>query len=87
MDIEKMQKESQELLKQIDEKVFACELCGEFVEKFPNARTVFLGKDNDIVLVGEAPANNGWRKVINCGKMYMVRCYLVELFCKGFLIL
>ena len=62
MDIEKMHKESQELLKQIDEKVFACELCGEFVEKFPNASTVFLGKDNDIVLVGEAPANNGWRK-------------------------
>ena len=62
MDIEKMQKESQELLKQIDEKVFACELCGEFVEKFPNASIVFLGKDNDIVLVGEAPANNGWRK-------------------------
>ena len=28
---------------------------------FPNDSTVFLGKDNDIVLVGEAPANNGWR--------------------------
>lgn len=32
------------------------------VEKFPNAPIVYLGNSNDIVLVGEAPANNGWRK-------------------------
>ncbi len=32
------------------------------VDKFPNDATVFLGSDNDIVLIGEAPANNGWRK-------------------------
>lgn len=50
------------LLKQVDEEVFSCKSCDKLVEKFPNDRTVFLGKDNDIVLVGEAPANNGWRK-------------------------
>ncbi len=49
-------------LKQIDKKVYACKSCDKLVEKFPNSPTVFLGKDNDIVLVGEAPANNGWRK-------------------------
>lgn len=50
------------LLKQIDNKVYNCHSCHQLVEKFPNETTVFLGKDNDIVLVGEAPANNGWRK-------------------------
>lgn len=50
------------LLKQVDEEVFSCKSCDKLVEKFPNDRTVFLGKANDIVLVGEAPANNGWRK-------------------------
>ena len=50
------------LLKQVDEKVFSCKLCDKLVDKFPNAATVYLGKDNDIVLIGEAPANNGWRK-------------------------
>lgn len=50
------------LLKQIDEKVYTCKFCDKLVDKFPNDATVFIGKDNDIVLVGEAPANNGWRK-------------------------
>ncbi len=50
------------LLKQVDEKVHSCKSCDKLVDKFPNDATVFLGKDNDIVLVGEAPANNGWRK-------------------------
>ncbi len=52
----------QKLLKQVDEKVYSCKSCNKLVDKFPNDSTVFLGKDNDIVLVGEAPANNGWRK-------------------------
>lgn len=51
-----------ELLKQIDDKVYKCCSCKQLVEKFPNDQTVFIGKDNDILLVGEAPANNGWRK-------------------------
>ena len=32
------------------------------IEKFPNSKTVSIGKRNDIVILGEAPANNGWRK-------------------------
>ena len=51
-----------ERLNQIDKEVHNCNLCNGLVEKFPNATTIFLGKDNDIVLIGEAPANNGWRK-------------------------
>lgn len=51
-----------EELKRVDEEVYSCNACKNLVEKFPNDATVFLGKDNDIVLIGEAPANNGWRK-------------------------
>lgn len=50
------------LLFQLDNQVYNCHKCGNLVEKFPNERTVYLGKSQDIVLVGEAPANNGWRK-------------------------
>ncbi len=50
------------LLRQIDERVHSCILCDKLVEKFPSDATVFVGKDTDIVLIGEAPANNGWRK-------------------------
>ena len=46
----------------IDKDINNCNKCQTLVEKFPNAKTVYLGKDNDIVLIGEAPANNGWRK-------------------------
>ena len=51
-----------ELLQRVDQEVYQCTLCQNFVEKFPNSNTVYLGKNNDIVLIGEAPANNGWRK-------------------------
>lgn len=50
------------LLTSIDEKINKCHSCKNLVDKFPNAKTVYLGKDNNIVLIGEAPANNGWRK-------------------------
>ncbi len=50
------------LLQEIDKEVNKCLLCKGLVEKFPNSNTVYLGKNNDIVLIGEAPANNGWRK-------------------------
>ncbi|MCI8794207.1 MAG: hypothetical protein HFI73_02400 [Bacilli bacterium] len=53
---------TKKLLNQVDEKVYSCQSCNQLVDKFPNDSTVFLGKDNDIVLVGEATANNGWRK-------------------------
>ena len=50
------------LLQKVDEEVFTCKSCKNLVEKFTSDTTIFIGKDNDIVLVGEAPANNGWRK-------------------------
>ena len=46
----------------IDKEVHKCNLCGNMIEKFPNSKTVSAGKKNDIVILGEAPANNGWRK-------------------------
>lgn len=49
-------------LKKIDIEVNKCNLCQDLVEKFQNAQAVYLGKNNDILLIGEAPANNGWRK-------------------------
>ena len=49
-------------LKKIDIEVNNCKKCQNLVDKFPNSPTVYLGKDNNIVLIGEAPANNGWRK-------------------------
>lgn len=52
----------QELLNKIDSQVHNCNKCKDLVEKFPNSKTVHLGLNNDIVLIGEAPANNGWRK-------------------------
>ena len=50
------------LLKQVDEKAFVCNSCNKLVDKLPNDAPVFLGKDNDIVLVAEVSVNNGWRK-------------------------
>lgn len=49
-------------LEEIDEEVYKCHKCEGLVEKFPKSSTVYLGKNNDIVLIGKAPANNGWRK-------------------------
>lgn len=46
----------------IDEKIHNCSMCLDMVEKFPNSKTVSFGKQKDIVILGEAPANNGWRK-------------------------
>lgn len=46
----------------IDKDIHKCDLCGDMIEKFPNSKTVSFGNRNDIVILGEAPANNGWRK-------------------------
>ena len=46
----------------IDEKIQNCSLCSNMVEKFPNSKTVSFGKQKDVAILGEAPANNGWRK-------------------------
>lgn len=49
-------------LLQIDKEIQECHKCGDKVEKFGFTSTISLGKKSDIVLIGEAPANNGWRK-------------------------
>lgn len=49
-------------LYQVDNKIKKCNLCGYMVEKFDNDVTVSIGNKSDIVILGEAPANNGWRK-------------------------
>lgn len=49
-------------LDEIDKQIHNCNLCGEMVEKFPNNKTVSIGDKKDILILGEAPANNGWRK-------------------------
>ena len=49
-------------LYQIDDKIEECNICGNMVEKFESSTTVSVGKKKDIVVLGEAPANNGWRK-------------------------
>lgn len=50
------------MLVKIDEKISKCTLCQDMVEHFPAKTTVHVGKNNNIVILGEAPANNGWRK-------------------------
>lgn len=50
------------LLEELDNEVNNCQKCKQLVDKFPNSPTAYIGKDNNIVLIGEAPANNGWRK-------------------------
>lgn len=49
-------------LYQIDNKIKRCILCDCMVEKFENDATVSIGNKSEIVIIGEAPANNGWRK-------------------------
>lgn len=46
----------------IDKEISKCNLCADMVEHFPNSKTISFGKNNSIVILGEAPANNGWRK-------------------------
>lgn len=49
-------------LKLVDLEIHKCNLCNDMIEKFPNSKTVSIGNSSDIVILGEAPANNGWRK-------------------------
>ena len=55
-------KKPSESLSKLDSQVYSCNKCEGLVEKFTNCQTVYMGKDQSIVLIGEAPANNGWRK-------------------------
>lgn len=47
---------------ELDNEIYKCNLCDDKVEMFPNSKTVSIGRKNDIVILGETPANNGWRK-------------------------
>lgn len=51
-----------EVLKEIDKEILDCNRCQDLVEKFTNNTSISFGKSTDIVILGEAPANNGWRK-------------------------
>ena len=50
-----------ESINNINEQVSKCNKCEELVEKF-SGNSIYLGERTDILLIGEAPANNGWRK-------------------------
>lgn len=50
------------VLKEIDKEILDCNRCQDLVEKFTNNTSISFGKITDIVILGEAPANNGWRK-------------------------
>ncbi len=50
------------VLKEIDKEILDCNRCQDLVEKFTNNTSISFGKSTDIVILGEAPANNGWRK-------------------------
>lgn len=49
-------------LAQIEQNISECSKCGDLVEKFEQLNSISYGKDSNILILGEAPANNGWRK-------------------------
>jgi uracil-DNA glycosylase len=52
----------EEELVKIDNEVKKCIKCGSMVENFDKPNTISFGTNKEILLLGEAPANNGWRK-------------------------
>lgn len=46
----------------INKDISLCNKCAGLVEKFTSKNTISFGNRNDILILGEAPANNGWRK-------------------------
>lgn len=62
----KINNDSTNMLNKIDNDIKNCFKCKEKVEKFMHHTTVSYGKNNNILVVGEAPANNGWRKSGKC---------------------
>ena len=52
------------MFEQIDKEITNCNLCKNMVEHFPNSKTISKGKDNKIVIFGEAPANMDGVKVV-----------------------
>ena len=53
-------------LDSIDKKILTCSKCYNLVEKFNHHTSVYYGTNNKLLIVGEAPANNGWRKSGKC---------------------
>lgn len=49
-------------LNEIEQEIINCNLCNAMVEKNTIAKTISIGSNKDILIIGEAPANNGWRK-------------------------
>ena len=49
-------------LEDVDKAIQNCQKCGDLVEKFTNSTSISFGGNSNIVILGEAPANNGWRK-------------------------
>lgn len=58
---ERYEQECAKLLK-INNDVHKCDKCQNKVEKFETSKTIHFGSNKNIVILGEAPANNGWRK-------------------------
>ncbi len=42
----------------LDTLIHGCDKCHDMVEKFTCSTSVSIGKSSDILLLGEAPANN-----------------------------
>lgn len=55
------EQECAKLLK-INKTVHNCTKCSDNVEKFQTEKTIHFGCNKNIIILGEAPANNGWRK-------------------------
>ena len=55
-----------EKLDKINTLALNCRKCEDLVENFETSETIHYGTKSDIVLIGEAPANNGWRKSGRC---------------------
>lgn len=56
---------SKDVLKELDsinKSINKCRRCKDLVENFETLETISYGIDRDILILGEAPANNGWRK-------------------------
>jgi len=47
------------MLKQIHEKIESCQECNDMIEKFTHSESVYIGNNKELLLLGEAPANNG----------------------------
>lgn len=56
----------EEELNLIDKEILSCDKCNGLVEKFTHHTSVYYGTNNNLLIIGEAPANNGWRKSGKC---------------------